>query len=45
MDVGPACQPRSPLVFPVGAEPHFLRLERFPTDLGSKGTEIRKKQG
>ena len=34
MDVGPACQPRSPLVFQVGAEPHFPRLERFPTVLG-----------
>ena len=31
MDVGPARQPRSPLVFPVGPEPHFPRLERFPT--------------
>ena len=32
MDVGPARQPRSPLVFQVGAEPHFPCLERFPTD-------------
>ena len=31
MDVGPARQPRSPLVFQVGAEPHFPHLERFPT--------------
>ena len=31
MDVGPARQPRSLLVFRVGAEPHFPRLERFPT--------------
>ena len=31
MDVGPARQPRSPLVFRVGAEPHFPCLERFPT--------------
>ena len=31
MDVGPARQPRSPLVFQVGAEPHFPRLEWFPT--------------
>ena len=30
MDVGPACQPRSPLVFPVGAEPHFPCMEQFP---------------
>ena len=34
MDVGPARQPHSPLVFHVGAEPHFPRLERFPTVLG-----------
>ena len=33
MDVGPARQPHSPLVFQVGAEPHFPRLERFPTIL------------
>ena len=32
MDVGPARQLRSPLVFQVGAEPHFPRLERFPTN-------------
>ena len=32
MDVGPARQPRSPLVFQVGADPHFPRLERFPTE-------------
>ena len=32
MDVGPACQPRSPLVFRVGAEPHFPCLEQFPTE-------------
>ena len=31
MDVGPARLLRSPLVFQVGAEPHFPRLERFPT--------------
>ena len=31
MDVGPARQPRSPLVFQVGAEPHFPRMEWFPT--------------
>ena len=31
MDVGPACQLRSPLVFQVGAEPHFPHLEQFPT--------------
>ena len=31
MDVGPARQPRSLLAFRVGAEPHFPRLERFPT--------------
>ena len=31
MDVGPAHQPRSPLVFQVGTEAHFPRLERFPT--------------
>ena len=31
MDVGPARQPRFPLVFRVGAEPHFPYLERFPT--------------
>ena len=31
MDVGPACLLRSPLVFQVGAEPHFPRLEWFPT--------------
>ena len=32
MDVGPARQPRSPLVFQVGTEPHFPCLEQFPTD-------------
>ena len=32
MDVGPACLLRSPLVFQVGAEPHFPCLEQFPTD-------------
>ena len=31
MDVGPARQPRSPLVFRVGTEPHFPCLERLPT--------------
>ena len=31
MDEGSARQPRFPLVFQVGAEPHFPRLERFPT--------------
>ena len=31
MDVGPDRLLRSPLVFQVGAEPHFPRLERFPT--------------
>ena len=31
MDVGLARQPRFPLVFRVGAEPHFPYLERFPT--------------
>ena len=31
MDAGPARQPRSPLVFRVGAEPHFPRVEQFPT--------------
>ena len=31
MDVGPARQPHSPLVFRVGAEPHFPCLEQFPT--------------
>ena len=31
MDVGPARLLRSPLVFQVGAEPHFPRLEQFPT--------------
>ena len=30
MDLGPARQPHSPLVFRVGAEPHFPRLEQFP---------------
>ena len=30
MDVGPARLLGSPLVFQVGAEPHFPRLERFP---------------
>ena len=34
MDVGPAHLLRSPLVFQVGAEPHFPHLERFPTRLG-----------
>ena len=32
MDVGPAHQPRSPLVFQVGAEPHFPCLEQLPTE-------------
>ena len=32
MDVGPARQPRSPLVFQVGAEPHFPCLEQLPTE-------------
>ena len=31
MDMGPACLLRSPLVFQVGAEPHFPCLERVPT--------------
>ena len=31
MDVGPARQPRSPLAFLSGAEPHLSCLERFPT--------------
>ena len=37
MDVGPARQPLSPLVFQVGAEPHFPRLERFPTPAQEPG--------
>ena len=32
MDVGPPCQLRSPLVFQVGAEPHFPCLEQLPTE-------------
>ena len=39
MDVGPARQPRSPLVFRVGAEPHVPRLERFPTTTDFLKTE------
>ena len=31
MNMGPALLLRSPLVFQVGAEPHFPRLEQFPT--------------
>ena len=33
MVVGPARQPRSPLAFQVGAEPHFPCLEQFPTHI------------
>ena len=43
MDVGPALLLRSPLVFQVGAEPHFPRLERFPTEpLSLEVLELRK---
>ena len=30
MDVGPACQPRSPLAFPSGAWAKFPHVEWFP---------------
>ena len=40
MDVGPAGQPRSPMLLRMGAEPHFPCVEQFPTgySLGAMAT-------